>query len=132
VAGAEDLPFNFSGGYVGYFGYELTTNAGASVVHRPATPHAMWIRVSRFVAVDHTDHVTYVIAVVEADTADSAMAWLDRTVRTLQQLPMAAAEAHPPIAGQHGQDLGLVGAFPIAVPRGRRRVPAATPRGREL
>lgn len=98
VAGAEDLPFNFSGGYVGYFGYELKTDVGASLVHRSATPDAMWIRVSRFVAVDHADHVTYVIAVVEADTADSAVAWLNRTVRTLQQLPTAAAEAHPPIA----------------------------------
>jgi para-aminobenzoate synthetase len=96
VTGTENLPFNLSGGYVGYFGYELKANVGASFVHRAATPDAMWIRASRFVAVDHAEHRTYALAVVESDAADSATAWLNRTVQKLQKLPTAAAERQPP------------------------------------
>ncbi|MBV9160624.1 MAG: aminodeoxychorismate synthase component I [Pseudonocardiales bacterium] len=98
VTGAEDLPFDLNGGYVGYFGYELKADIGSPNVHRAPTPDAMWIRASRFVAVDHAEHGTYVVAVVEPDTTDSAMAWINCTVRTLRELPAVTLEQRPIVA----------------------------------
>jgi para-aminobenzoate synthetase len=96
VTGAEDLPFDLNGGYVGYLGYELKADIGSPTVHRARTPDAMWIRASKFVAVDHAEHRTYVVAVVERDATDSATAWIHRTVRMLRELPTAAPEAQRP------------------------------------
>ncbi len=96
VTGTQDLPFDLNGGYVGYFGYELKAETGSPAVHRARTPDAMWIRASRFVAVDHAEHRTYVVAVAEPDATDSAAAWIHRTVQTLQELPPAAPEAQQP------------------------------------
>ncbi|HWR48889.1 MAG TPA: gamma-glutamyl-gamma-aminobutyrate hydrolase family protein, partial [Pseudonocardiaceae bacterium] len=58
-----DLPFDFSGGYVGYFGYELKTDCGAGNQHSSDTPDAIWIFADRLVAVDHEIGLTYVLAV---------------------------------------------------------------------
>ncbi|MGH3984279.1 MAG: aminodeoxychorismate synthase component I [Pseudonocardiaceae bacterium] len=103
VTGAQDLPFDLNGGYVGYFGYELKTGIDSPSVHRARTPDAMWIRASRFVAVDHAQHQTYVVAVVEPDATDSAMEWIHRTVQTLRKLPTAAAEAPPPVVADNAR-----------------------------
>ncbi|MDQ4033148.1 MAG: aminodeoxychorismate synthase component I [Actinomycetota bacterium] len=96
LSGAQDLPFDLNGGYVGYFGYEMKADLGSSSAHRARAPDAMWIRASRFVAVDHAQHQTYVVAVAEPDATASAMEWICRTVQTLRTLPTAAAEAPPP------------------------------------
>ncbi|MDQ4010118.1 MAG: aminodeoxychorismate synthase component I [Actinomycetota bacterium] len=96
VIGAQDLPFDLIGGYVGYFGYELRTDIGSPSVHRAQTPDAMWIRASRFVAVDHAENQTYVVAVVESDATDSAVEWMHRTVHTLRGLPTAPEGFAPP------------------------------------
>src|SRR5918998_605692 len=103
VLGAQDLPFDLNGGYVGYFGYELKADVGSPSVHRARTPDAMWIRASKFVAVDHAQHQTYVVAVVEPDAADPAIAWLHRTVDTLRELPTAAAGAAPPVVADNAR-----------------------------
>jgi para-aminobenzoate synthetase len=103
VTGAEDLPFDLNGGYVGYFGYELKADIGSPTVHRARTPDAMWIRASRFVAVDHVEHRTYVVAVVEPDATDSAMVWIHRTVRTLRELPTAAPETQRPAVADNAR-----------------------------
>ncbi|TDQ46117.1 aminodeoxychorismate synthase component I [Actinorugispora endophytica] len=85
-----DLPFDFAGGYVGYFGYELKADCGGAAAHRSATPDAVWLRCDRFVAVDHTAHRTYLVC------ADGDPDWLERTAHALAEarpLPAPAAPA---------------------------------------
>lgn len=96
VIGAQDLPFDLNGGYVGYFGYELKTAIGSPTKHRARTPDAVWIRASRFVAVDHAEQRTHVVAVSEPGASDSATEWIHRTMRTLRELPAAFPEAPQP------------------------------------
>jgi para-aminobenzoate synthetase len=103
VLGAQDLPFDLNGGYVGYFGYELKAGIGSASVHRARTPDAMWIRASRFVAVDHAQHQAYVVAVVKSDGIHAAMEWIHRTMATLQTLPTAAAEVAPPVVADNAR-----------------------------
>lgn len=86
---APDLPFDFTSGYVGYFGYELKADCGSPNVHRAETPDAAWIFPDRMMAVDHEEGVTYLLALSdgspEADV--SARDWLHRTDAVLRDLP---------------------------------------------
>jgi para-aminobenzoate synthetase len=87
VLGAADLPFDLTGGYVGYFGYELKADIGADRAQRADTPDAMWLRASRFVAVDHLLGHTYAVAIAEPDETAAARQWIERTVGILRGLP---------------------------------------------
>ncbi|GAB3701312.1 aminodeoxychorismate synthase component I [Nocardiopsis oceani] len=78
------LPFGFTGGYVGYLGYELKADCGAARAHTAATPDAAWMRADRFVAVDHHEDRTYVVC---ADRGPDAQAWVEATRSALVDLP---------------------------------------------
>ncbi|MGI5500740.1 aminodeoxychorismate synthase component I [Lentzea sp. CA-135723] len=105
------LPFDLTGGYVGYFGYELRAECGAPVRHRAETPDAAWMFADRIVAVDHQEGLTYLVAVHSAATRDDAQAWVDRTATVLSGLRPAVvpvAEPAPPADAEEflvrGQD----------------------------
>jgi para-aminobenzoate synthetase len=95
VLGASELPFDLFGGYVGYFGYELKADAGARAAHRADTPDAVWLRASRFIAVDHVAEHTYLVALAEPDSEAGGeaggeagtRAWIEATTRALRELP---------------------------------------------
>ncbi|WP_327066163.1 aminodeoxychorismate synthase component I [Kitasatospora sp. NBC_01302] len=84
-----DLPFDFTGGYVGYFGYELKGDLGADNKHVSPTPDAMWLFADRVIVVDHQEDSTYLLALSDADpgTESGALGWLDRTAARLLSLP---------------------------------------------
>ncbi|MDT7782592.1 MAG: para-aminobenzoate synthetase, partial [Pseudonocardiales bacterium] len=83
------LPFTLTGGYVGYFGYELKGECGGPVRHRAETPDAAWMFADRIVAVDHQEGLTYLVAVHDSSTRRDAEAWLDRTATVLSGLRRA-------------------------------------------
>lgn len=85
-----NLPFDFTGGYVGYFGYELKAECGANARHVSPTPDAAWIFSDRLVAVDHEEGLTYLVAVHDPAGRDAAVEWLDRTAAHLVALAPAA------------------------------------------
>jgi para-aminobenzoate synthetase len=41
--GAGDLPFDFTVGYVGYFGYETKADCGSPNGHSSEVPDACWL-----------------------------------------------------------------------------------------
>lgn len=61
-----DLPIPFHGGYVGYFGYEW----GRQHKHTSPHPDSMFLRVDRFLAIDHRDNTLYLVG---------ESGWLDET-----------------------------------------------------
>jgi para-aminobenzoate synthetase len=71
-----DLPFDFTGGYVGYFGYELKADTGGDRRHQAATPDAVWVFVDRLAVVDHERGRTYLLALCPPDETAPARAWL--------------------------------------------------------
>ncbi|MEU0846250.1 aminodeoxychorismate synthase component I [Streptomyces sp. NPDC005962] len=93
VEGSGELPFDFTGGYVGYFGYELKADLGGRRAHRSRTPDAVWLQADRFVAVDHSENRTYVVAVCEQQDSDAAQKWIRTVVPVLAELPAAHADA---------------------------------------
>ncbi|MFF0410307.1 aminodeoxychorismate synthase component I [Kitasatospora sp. NPDC004745] len=109
VDGAEELPFDFAGGYVGYFGYELKADLGAERAHRAATPDAVWLQADRFVAVDHAEDRTYVIAVHGPQESAAAREWIGTAAAALGALPAAQPDATPrPRAEDHDASRRLV------------------------
>lgn len=86
----------FSGGYVGYFGYELKALTGGAVAHVAPTPDALWIWANRFVILDHEEDRALLVAVHAEDDA-SASAWLDRAESAAASWYMGWRDA-PPVA----------------------------------
>ncbi len=99
---ATGLPFDFTGGYVGYFGYETKADCTASPnAHRAKTPDACWLFADRLIAVDHQEGFTYAVCVAEdthqatleaADWLDSALAQLTFVAGEQPALPVSTAE----------------------------------------
>ncbi|MFD3998726.1 chorismate-binding protein [Streptomyces sp. NPDC058548] len=86
---AVGLPFDFTGGYIGWLGYEMKADCGGTARHRSTTPDAAWIFADRLIAVDHLEDRTYVLAVHQDDEEAAAVArtWVDITSAELASLP---------------------------------------------
>jgi para-aminobenzoate synthetase len=83
-AASPDLPFEFCGGFIGYFGYEMKGECGGGYRHESDLPDAWFLRVSRFIAFDNQSSQCFVVAVGGGD--DNAR-WICHTVRALQDIP---------------------------------------------
>ncbi|HEX8866780.1 MAG TPA: chorismate-binding protein, partial [Lentzea sp.] len=99
------LPFTLTGGYVGYFGYELKAECGGTARHRAETPDAAWMFADRIVAVDHQEGLTYLVAVHDPATRRDAQEWVDRTATVLTGLgvrddDVAGEPCEPPDAAE--------------------------------
>ncbi|MCM3886690.1 aminodeoxychorismate synthase component I [Frankia sp. R82] len=83
-----DVPFDFNGGYVGYFGYEMKEHCGFVNRHKAETPDAKWMRADRLVVVDHVEYRTYLVALCRpgAESVAEAEAWLARTASAIDAL----------------------------------------------
>ncbi|MEU0070875.1 aminodeoxychorismate synthase component I [Streptomyces sp. NPDC006332] len=82
---ATGLPFDFTGGYVGYFGYETKADCGSPNRHSSDVPDACWLFADRLVAVDHEEGFTYAVCLAEdsPQAAREAADWLEGTLAEL-------------------------------------------------
>ncbi|MFJ7291878.1 aminodeoxychorismate synthase component I [Streptomyces collinus] len=94
---ATGLPFDFTGGYVGYFGYEMKADCGSANRHRSPTPDAAWLFADRVIAVDHEEGFTYAVCLAE-DTPQAAREAADWLEGVLAGLSCVATE-RPPLPG---------------------------------
>ena len=86
-----DLPFDFAGGFLGYFGYELKVECGGRAAHRSPYPDAAGLWVRRFLAIDHLTQEVYAVAVSDSREQDAAAsAWLTDVERRLARVPEPA------------------------------------------
>lgn len=101
---ATGLPFEFTGGYVGYFGYEVKADCGSPNRHRSPVPDAAWLFADRVIAVDHQEGFTYAVCLAEdtpqaareaADWLESALADLTCVATERPPLPVPPASADP-------------------------------------
>jgi para-aminobenzoate synthetase len=72
---APELPFEFIGGFVGYFGYELN----GSSTHTSPYPDAYLMKAERFLAIDHATKKMYLVSATNADP------WFDEVDSALIQ-----------------------------------------------
>lgn len=77
------LPFEFTGGFVGWFGYELKGDCGFASRHESCVPDAAVIFSDRIVAFDHAHKAVYLVALHRhVDWGDSQQ-WLADMSRRL-------------------------------------------------
>jgi len=82
---APPVPFPFTGGYIGYFGYELKAECGAVNKHQSAMPDCVLLRVERFLAIDHAENTLYLVG----EWPDDLESHLDtRCAQTIRNKPV--------------------------------------------
>ena len=88
-------PLDFVGGYVGYLGYELKADCGATAAHRSPLPDAQLVFLDRFVAFDHLRRTTWLVRLDRDGRPDR---WIDETAARIARL---AGEAPAPEPAAH-------------------------------
>ncbi|MBS2962373.1 aminodeoxychorismate synthase component I [Actinocrinis puniceicyclus] len=90
---APEVPFDFTGGYVGYFGYELKAELGAGGKYRSDAPDAVWLFADRVVVIDHDDRVVHLLALStdDPDTQRAALDWIQHAGETLLESDLGHA-----------------------------------------
>jgi para-aminobenzoate synthetase len=99
-ADAPELPFDFVGGFAGYFGFELKAECGDRIGHPSPLPDAAFLLCDRLIAFDHRERRIHLLALTEEEGLEDADAWLAATERRLRALareppPLPAAPAPP-------------------------------------
>ena len=91
------LPFDFHGGFIGYFGYELSQETASIPNTKPAPhPDAQWLFLDRFIAFDHQEQCCYVVAISSQDHLASNTTWLQTLSQTLQNSNELLPSSLPP------------------------------------
>lgn len=94
--GGDTLPFDFVGGWVGYFGYELKALTEVGGPHRSRQPDLFLRFISRFLAYDHLERCWHAVATGPAEREAEDEAWLERMAARLEAVPPS-----PPL--RHGE-----------------------------
>nr|WP_241670914.1 aminodeoxychorismate synthase component I [Streptomyces lavendulae] len=87
VVGGTDLPFGFRLGYVGYLGYELKADQGASTTHTAETPDASLVFADRALVIDHAEHTCNLLRLSRDRDDAEVTAWLETVGERLRALP---------------------------------------------
>ncbi|MDA0576494.1 MAG: aminodeoxychorismate synthase component I [Verrucomicrobia bacterium] len=94
-----DLPFDFQGGPVGYFGYEMKAACGYRGAHGSPHPDAAFIWLERFLAVDHAESVVYAVCIERSGTHAPSDAWLKLIAQKITDVKPAPAMPIAALAG---------------------------------
>ena len=92
---APELPFDFVGGFAGYFGFELKAECGGRLTHPSPLPDAAFVLCDRLIAFDHRERRVHLVALAENDAVDDADAWLAATGRRLARSPASWRRCRP-------------------------------------
>lgn len=71
------LPFEFTSGYVGYFGYELKRDAGDRTTHCSESPDAFFLFADRVVCFDHEEKRIWLLCFEEIEEEERARNWFN-------------------------------------------------------
>ncbi|CAD7697485.1 unnamed protein product [Ostreobium quekettii] len=92
---AHHLPFNFWGGFVGYFGYELKALSEGTLAHCSSLPDSALFFADRLVAVDHKCGDVYAIAIRrEMEASAESLRWLDATKERVMEILEKGGTCH--------------------------------------
>ncbi|PZD96699.1 aminodeoxychorismate synthase component I [Paenibacillus sambharensis] len=94
---SSPLPFDFTGGFAGCFGYELKAESGGDAVYASPLPDALFLFADRLCVIDHEEQLLYLVALTESSEGrEAAEEWLQETAWDVARL--AAAGTAPDAA----------------------------------
>lgn len=79
-----NLPFDFTGGFVGYFGYELKVLCGFNNAHKSEYPDSLWYFIDQFLVFDHEAKEIYAVCLTEQ--INNAKAWCRKIKSKIQAI----------------------------------------------
>lgn len=92
------FPFNFNGGFIGYFGYELKSELGFKTTHDSEVPDAALMFSSRFVVIDHTGNKIYSVAITkDPEEIEAARSWVSDVSNKLKGLKPIPVKKDAPV-----------------------------------
>lgn len=104
---ASNLPFPFTGGFVGYLGYELKAECGGEQAFTSKSDDAVFIFASRFLVFDHQAHKLFMVALAESGTGAEQTRWFEhiraQLAQTKRQVIPANGVSPRPIHCQHAR-----------------------------
>ncbi|XHR81351.1 MAG: aminodeoxychorismate synthase [Gloeotrichia echinulata GP01] len=83
---ADELPFDFNCGFVGYFGYELKAECGAQLVHSSPLPDAIFLLADRMIIIDHQEECIYLLQLIKKGQTEQVETWFDTIQQQLENL----------------------------------------------
>lgn len=105
----KDLPFDFCGGFIGFIGYDLKIECGAtSNSFKSTTPDACFFFVDNLLAVDHSNGDVYIMQIHDISRSDVKLAsskeysWLTETEKKLLSLKVMGSTKSTMPSGQSG------------------------------
>jgi aminodeoxychorismate synthase component I/2-amino-4-hydroxy-6-hydroxymethyldihydropteridine diphosphokinase len=78
----KSLPFDFIGGFIGYFGYELKALTGGMQKYTSPYPDSLWFYVENVIVFDHQEKEIYLVSLADDKK------WLQASKKLLQQLSL--------------------------------------------
>src|SRR5579859_1719112 len=78
---SDKMPFDFIGGFIGYFGYELQAECGSHMFYQSVFPDAYFFFIDRFIAFDHKEKKVYMVCITE--DKKKAKAWFEKIGRKI-------------------------------------------------
>ncbi|MBD2530234.1 aminodeoxychorismate synthase component I [Nostoc flagelliforme FACHB-838] len=92
---ADELPFDFNCGFVGYFGYELKAECGSSLVHSSALPDAIFLLADRMIAIDHQEECLYLLQLIKKGQTEQVETWFETIQQQLENLDPLSSDVPP-------------------------------------
>ncbi|BDI20102.1 aminodeoxychorismate synthase, component I [Nostoc cf. commune SO-36] len=92
---ADDLPFDFNCGFVGYFGYELKAECGSSLVHSSPLPDAIFLLADRMIAIDHQEQCLYLLQLIKKGQTEQVETWFETIQQQLENLDPLSSDVPP-------------------------------------
>jgi para-aminobenzoate synthetase len=103
----SDLPFDFLGGYVGYFGYGLKSGLGSPNRLEAATPDACFMAATEVVVFDHRSRQVFVLGLVPPGVSRTEVTTkVDALCRRLELVPDFIG--NPPVVEVESTDAELL------------------------
>lgn len=87
---SPELPFDFTCGFVGYFGYELKDECGGNRVNLSPHPDSIFLFADRIIVFDHLDQSVYLVCLSRVGEEKAADNWLCETESRLRAVSESA------------------------------------------